>query len=119
MTEKFYPVNKRQYELFKKECQKWQKFFGLLDWKIEFVFEPTDCLADIHWNTEGKNATVRLSTKWNLPPVDNGIRQTAFHEICEVLLAPLSDFGYLGANRHPVNTEVHSIIRRLENTVFK
>lgn len=116
----------KDFELFKKNVNHWVKFFGLNNWKIYLVHEDTqkelDAGAWCSWNVEGRAATIGLSIDWgnHTIPTPYEIKRMAFHEVCEMMLAPMND---LAASRlwdqYSYDSEKHNVIRILENTVWK
>lgn len=115
-------TTKQHFELFKKECQKWIEFFGLKDWDVWCVHENVEGnLGSIVYDLLDKQATINLATDWGMTkPTTLEIRKTAFHEVCELLLARLGIYGKARFIKEVDFTEAtHDIIRRLENSVFK
>ncbi len=113
-----------QFKMFQEECLKWQEFFGLTEWKLYFDHCKLDDLCgQVHYNVVGCVATISMTTEWNKLGLcdDFSIRQTAFHEICEILLARLEQMvgQRYDLNELEIREESHRIIRRLENSVFK
>jgi hypothetical protein len=116
-------TTKEEFELFKSECQKWLKYFGLMDWKVDFSHEPLkdDEFAVVKSNgLEDKYAIIALNTKCD--ETDRkylNIEKTAFHEVMELFLYPLY---YIGTCRYAQPEEFtaanHAIIRTLENVVY-
>ena len=109
----------KDFELFKKECKKWIKFFGLKEWRVEYILgcDSSD-RAQVRFNNEGRTAYIYLTDELDLNNYQ--IRESAFHEVCELLLA--DPYHYLVINnvdKELINTMTHTIIRRLENSVFK
>ena len=116
-------TTKKDFELFKKEFLKWINFFGLLNWRLFFYHEKTDedSFAIITCETENRVAGVTLNKIF--PAEDyfpENIKMVAFHEVCELLLSDISDLAKSRfINETDIDTEIHRIIRTLENTVFK
>lgn len=123
------PINKTtkvHFELFKKECEFWINYFGLKGWRVEYFHRKLDdARAECGWSVSGRIATISLSTEWmevdGTIITEERIRVSAFHEVCELLLAR---FTMMAKNRianhdDSVNEESHNIIRILENTIFK
>ena len=119
-------TTKRQFELFKKECQKWIKFFGLSEWDVYHSYEHMDNAATCASKNMDSLAVFALTTdlgKDILPEfgTDRNIRKMAFHEVCELMFAR---YDLLATRRFDVTEEMltqerHQIIARLENSVFK
>ena len=117
-------TNKKHFDLFKKECDKWLNFFSMKQWRIFYEHKDYEhvngygCYSVEH---EGKIATIGLCINWgDTEPKNQYIKRTAFHEVCELLLSPLnwlakSRFGVL---EEDLNERRHEIIRVLENKIF-
>lgn len=115
-------TTKQDFKLFQKECLKWIKKFGLLDWHVEFFHEDwSESRGDCKWDGVGMIASINLNPNWRNTKVSNtAIKRCAFHEVGHLLLGKI----HLLANRrysvteNLVDSEVHSVIRRLENLFF-
>jgi len=117
---KKYKTSKKDFKLFKKECNKWINFFSLTDWEMFFEHRDIEgARANAVYNNEGRVATLSLATDFGDMITDDEIRRVAFHEVCEILLG---DMGIMIKHYFSYNmatTEIHRVIRRLENSVFK
>lgn len=117
-------VSKRQFSIFQKEVERWLSEFGLRNqWNVLISNEKMDgdvagrCL----WKYSAKIARIILNTE--LPDGDfddSAIRRTAFHEVCELLLAEVT---YLSKQRFDImeaeiDRAAHAVIRNLEHVVF-
>jgi len=112
-------TTKKDFEIFKKEFLKWFNVFGLKDWKIYFFHDQIDetSYANITYNVAGRVATVRFNLEHN--GRYNNIKETAFHEVCELLLGKLvavAEYRYVTENE--ITEATHDIIRRLEKVIF-
>jgi len=115
-----YKTTKKNFAEFKKECEYWIEYFGLSDWQIHFDHcEVKDGRASCWADIIGKLCTIELSTEWNASPVKWEIKKVAFHEICELLINQLGVLAKWGHSIDIVNEQLHYVIRRLENTIFK
>ena len=121
---KQYKTTKKDFEIFKAECRKWVGYFGLLDWEFSFChrFSGNDdtVRGSCYASHAGRVATLYFAPKWDYKPDESEIRRVAFHEVCEVLTAPLC---VMAESRYVMPDEVeaanHYIIRVLENTIFE
>lgn len=114
-------TSKKDFELFKKECAKWLKYFGMTDWKAYYSHEYVNggfacCKVE---GIEGRNVVFCLSTDvGNRKDLD--IPMTAFHEVWELILWPME---YIGTCRYTQPEEIrvarHAVIRMMENTVYQ
>ena len=123
-------TTQKHFEMFKKEFLRWVDRYGLTGWKLDFEHgmsnynssngnEDRDGGANawlkIH-SVTGRLATVGLSEE-----VDDvkDIKQYAFHEASELLLARLC---FIAEARYCQQSEIeeerHNLIRILENVLF-
>ena len=111
-----------EFELFRSECLRWLKFFGLTDWGVHFVHEPLeDNYAEVRvCGLSDRTAVIAFSSECEEDARQHmDIKRTAFHEVWELFLHPLC---YIGQCRYVQPKEfeyaVHAIIRTMENTVW-
>jgi len=115
-----YKTTKKDFEIFKKEAEKWIEYFGLINYEVFYSHAADENGTAFAWtNQDGRNCTIGLAFDWDEKPKANELKRSAFHEICEVMISPLSDITTKLYNRDFVAGKVHDIIRRLENTIFK
>lgn len=118
-------TTKKQFSLFKKEALLWLEIFGLEKiWtvKISLVKVDGDIAGQCWWKYSGKIARIVLNTE--LPEDDyddESIRRTAFHEVCELLLAETSSIAQARFNvcEEDHKRATHCVIRVLETVLFK
>jgi len=118
-------VSKKHYGIFRKECIKWVRFFGLKEWNISAVrradkdFEEgalAKCMADY----QGRIAELIIDPDWGNETVTKHLLEVcAFHEVCELLFAKFAKLAEVYYSKEIVAEEVHVIIRKLENSLFK
>jgi len=116
-------TTKKDFKIFRRECKKWIKRFGLTGWEFNFIHQDKKgakayCLPPIR--IEDRNFTLGLSVNYdhvNFTVKD--IKKSAFHETCEALL---HRFHYLADARYctgeDLREEKHNIIRILESVIF-
>jgi len=116
-----YKTTNKQFVQFKKECNRWIKFWGLTEWSVVFFHEKIndDCYADCTWNVEGRVASIRLNKE-----IDGMVlfdpKKTAFHEVCELLLCELDGLARdRFISKSHISIAFHAVIRRLENCVYE
>ena len=111
-------LTKTDFETFKKECEKWIKVFGLLDWDVKYQFAEMEgtagrCIA----NYVGCNATIVFSPEFitgELTDKRSHIKETALHEVLELLLYPLTSLtGERTFDDGEVTHQTHRVIQRL------
>lgn len=113
-------TTKKDFELFKKECLKWIKIFGL--YSYETSFEHDVCVkgsvASCEMNINARWANLGLAKKPSISSKES-IKLSAFHEVMEVFIGrlrvcALSRF----VNEDEIEEANHEIIRTLENVVY-
>ena len=118
-------LSKKDFKKFVKYCEYWKKALNLLNWKIYYSFSSIEHLAQVEINYSGRNATITLSTVWEMPGntlinIEEELERTALHEILELLLSPLE---YLASDRkwdaEEYRRNMHEIIRVFENILEK
>ena len=114
-------LSKKNFEFFEEEGRRWLKFFGIYQWDCRFFFEKNDeALARVEWNTSEGIAVFYLAKSWGKDKVcKKTISQSAFHEVCELLLNELNDMARGSARDVHVEEAIHRVIRGLENTIFE
>ncbi len=114
-------TTKADFELFCKECYEWVKYFNLEEYEVVFKHSKIDgAYADTWTDAQSHQAVIRLNIAWPEAPTELTIRQTAFHEVIELLLGRIR---CIAENRYiqqrEIDDAVHGIIMRLQNTVFR
>ena len=117
-------LNDEHYKIFENECLKWVKFFHLYDWKLIYHMETLGdlALAEIRFDTEHKSAIIVLNQEWeDFEFSIEQLKRSAFHEVSELLLTDVRAMLDLRCRNKDelINTEVHRVIRRLENSIFE
>jgi len=114
-----YKTTKKDFQEFKKECEYWIKYFRISGWEIHFIHSSDpDGRACCFWDEPGRISTISLNLSWSMTPVKNEIKRTAFHEVCELLLARLQNQAMEIKAKLYVSETAHEIIRVLENSIF-
>jgi len=114
--------NNPKFDLFKKECRKWQKEFGLFNWDIGLAYCKLDAsiAAQTQANWEAKTSLLTLNSD-NIEKVTlKQIKQYALHEILETMLTGL--YHLAESRNHSTqntNAEMHNIIRIFEKVLLK
>ena len=115
-------TSKKDYELFKSECRKWQPILNLNDWYIDFehdlILEKCEACANMDLNA--KAATLILSTEWVGVVNDRTVKMAAFHEMCEVFLCQIQMLANERFNVSPeqIVEATHSVIQVLMNVLY-
>ncbi|MHC4417213.1 MAG: hypothetical protein ACYSU6_01360 [Planctomycetota bacterium] len=119
---KKYTTNRKHFKIFKEEAEYWIKRLGITDWEISFEHQDfEDRVAGISWNYKQRWAVLYLSKDFGtIEPTDYEIRNSAYHEVKEVMLAPLrciSSWRYIQPDQ--IETEIHAVIKRMINCYFE
>lgn len=115
-------LTKEDFENFKGFVVQWMNFFGLHNWEVGFSFkEDPETFAYIEYNILDRTIMVCLSSDWGSVSVtDVKLDKTAFHEVCEILFVELRHLaGERFISPDEITKEIHSVIRTLENTIWK
>ena len=119
-------TTKKDFELFKSECEKWIEFFGLKGWQISFSYEKlSKGKAECTYNIVNRSVLLSFNKQWNTESENDkitpeNIKRDAFHEVSEMLLCKLRNLAeYRFTTQYEIDEAVHEIIRTLENVVFK
>ena len=116
-----YKTTKKDFEVFQKECEKWIEYFGLKGWFIFFQHHELNenNMAELSFHTGTRNAGIHFNASREKKPSLSEIRETAFHEACELLLAPMSDLIFEKYLQEETQGVCHQVIAALRNTIFK
>ena len=119
MTE--YKTTDEHFEIFRDEVAAHCSNLGLTDWHLEVFHKDTNgSRASCITSLEDMVANITLDPTWDVEPTEQSLRETAFHESCELLLAPLH---HLSHRRTVTDWEIesarHAIINRLHNAFFE
>lgn len=121
--EKEFTIDGEMFETFKEEVDYWIRYFGLMEWELHVTNENEDgldALGTCWGDTVNRIAGINLNEIWNEKPTDIRIRQIAFHQVMELLLVEIKVAAYeRDTSEEDIIGATHTIIRRLENTIFK
>jgi hypothetical protein len=118
-----YKTSKEDFELYKQECIRWLDIFGMKSWYIDFshelLFDGHEACANVDLNARSANLT--LSEEWGSVVNDETVKLAAFHEVCEVFLAPLVGCAYdrFNLSMESIAENTHVIIQTLMNTMYR
>jgi len=121
-NDKYLKTTEIDFDIFKDECEKWIKIFGLSGWYVSYRHEPMDKTysANICYCFSSRTATIKLNTfRLEHECTELSLRKSAFHEVCELFLGKitcLAESRYLSAGQ--IEEETHNIIRTLEREFF-
>ena len=113
-------MNKRDFKLFLDETQYWVNRFGLQDYEIRVATTDDEGVrgtCTTYANNEDRIADICVSAQWEKPE-HRDLCRVAFHESCELLMREFFNVCAPVVAGPLVRTELHRLIRRLENSVF-
>ena len=109
-------TTKKDFALFKQECEKWLRVLQLTDWDVIYhhgkVADKDPAAFSAGY---AMNVAITFGRSWNIRVTRKEIKKSAFHEVGEILLAQLN---IIGRSRYIVSEgefgrESHAIINRL------
>lgn len=117
-------TTKRHFEIFKRECEKWIKIFGLVDWEVWYEHKKLkheNWLAQHASNVVGRNIWYALNTEWDqaVPLTEHEIKASAFHEVFESRMANLRAIAKeRSLNDDELDEEIHAIVKLIQNVLW-
>ena len=107
------------FTMFKDECARWIKFFGLYNWRVHYIHQNSpDCTAYIYYPSEIEDRTVTIGLCVDVDE-DAEILRCAFHEVIHLLLYRLTyAAGCRFVQPEEISDAEHELIRIMENTIF-
>lgn len=116
-------ITEEEFKKFKEVVYKWANIMGLRSWKLDVTLEEVDedAYAFANFSAADKHVVITLNSKLSEYSYQmRDFEMTAFHEVMEVFLYPLvaaatNRFSTMDA----IVTANHTIIRTLENTLYK
>jgi len=117
-------LKKTEIEYFKRCAKYWYNYFHMTNWclQVECLNLEEPAFAMFQGSIPDMHGVITLNQSWPIHMISNlELDRVAFHEVCEMLIYPLTVISEQRFNVIPegITREVHSIIRVLENTVFK
>jgi len=121
---KEYELTENDFNMFKEEFKYWIIKFGLIGWELHFVFandnDEYSARGRLVNDHTSRIALIFLNKIFEgTEPTEVSVRQTAYHEACELLLSKLK---FLIESRNisdnEVEEETHNVIRVMENCFF-
>ena len=113
-------TTKKDFELFKKECEKWIEIIGLKDWHIWYEHGGTDegNIAEFITDSAGRACSIWFADEISGDKTDYDVKSTAFHEIIEIYMIDLRNMALESCSRERVDSATHRVVRMLENVLF-
>jgi len=116
----------KQFLIFKKECERWIKVFGLYGFRFYFTHEnygdgdeDTQAYCIMPDQHQDRTFTLGLPKKLNGKTSTSEIKENAFHEVMESFLYRIKNIARCRyVQREEIDDEIHNIIMTLEKVVF-
>ena len=113
----------KKFLIFKKECERLIKEFGLFDWNVKIVCEDHidgGNSAKIETDSGTATTTIYFGIKEHKNLPDKESINSARHEICHLLLGKVSDAAYKRfITREELYKEEEALVARLLKIIFK
>lgn len=116
-------TNTKDFVLFVKSCKEWLLKFGVTEWRIDYEHDDLPNNATRGWvnfSVTGRWAVIGLAKNWGDEDEVTiaRIKETAFHEVQELILSRLAVSPFdRSVDEERITEEVHIVIRRWENFV--
>lgn len=114
-------TTKVHFRYFDHQVKHWIAFFRL-NWKVftgHTEFAHTN-LAETICEGPARSATIFLNKNWHETDVtEQELDETAFHEVCEVLLDRLDSMARISCTDEKVNEARHEVIQILTQAIFE
>lgn len=112
-------MKKDRFDLFKRECDKWIKYYGLNNWHVKYEEMDDDINSGLcSFDLQNRMAVISLNTNKAEENVNPSL--IAFHEVTELFFARIR---YLATERYiqpdEIDDALHECIRTLENCLWK
>lgn len=112
-------LTQKHFEIFKKECLKYQDIFELHNWDLHFRWQNSDTdRASCHNKVSGYISTLFLSRNWEghgQKITDDDIKEVAKHEMIHVLLERVTASGrYRYVSENEMEEAEEELVRKLE-----
>lgn len=121
MPPKHFLTSPEDFDLFIRSVRYWCAFFGLKSYELHFRHDDKHqgTVATLEAESGARNAVFTLKKNWPYPTNSDEIQKCAFHEVCELMLHELREA--VDDRKHIRDTDdlVHTVIRQLENSVFR
>jgi len=118
---KEYKITKPVFKQFVKYVRYYANTWGLSDWELEVEIgkEKTDNRATCYSGLEDKFCKITIDPMWDVEPTDKLIKSCAFHEVLELLVAPMDVLMKERFITLPqINEARHTVIMRLQNLLL-
>jgi len=113
-------TTKKDFQMFKKECQKWIDILGLKDWHFWYEHKECDenCIAQYLEDPSARACTIYFATELHDKLTVHDVKSSAFHEIMELYMNDLRLLARTGNSYERVDEATHRVVRMLENVLF-
>ena len=109
-------TTKRHFKLFKGEIKKLLRIYGLISWEVIYEHDSIDqrTIATTAPELTSRIVVFTLNTRFEGEITDKELKETAFHEVLELLFTPIEDM-VCTCKKDEAREEVHKIIQTMIN----
>jgi len=114
-------TTKKDFELFRREVERWLEIYGLKGWSVEILHKTyvENSSASLFYRVGARDAEYYLSKDFGKDKTELGVRLAAFHEVTHHLLGKLIHVAVERSHDEDmINAEEHEVIKTLQNTLF-
>ena len=113
-------TTKKDFEAFKKECEKWYDKLRLEEWDLVYYHEDlkqSNAVAKINIVLVGKSAAIIFNKVIN-NSIAFKFEEAAKHEVIHLLLANISELGWSRfTTEDEIRTAEEALVRKLEKII--
>ena len=130
MSDERREVTDAEFERFSDACRYWIEYYGLIDWNVSIFKrsltddepEVSQTMANVSANDDSREVIISFTDEyWSYALTPKGIEETAYHEVCEILMMELwfAAISRFDTSYDDMVAASHGVIHRLTNTTFK
>lgn len=119
-----YLLEEKHFQIFQNEAQALLAKLGITDWSIAWTFEECEDgnHAECRVNRAARHCIFALSRVWWKEPTECAIKDSAQHEVLELLLDDMEQIFWLESlseddKHHAIARARHAIIHRLQQVL--
>lgn len=121
-----YLLEEKHFQWFREEAEALLERLGITDWSVEWVLDECEDgnHAECRVNRAARRCILALSTVWYSEPTEDAVRESARHEVLELLLDDMEQIFWLESlseddKHHAISRARHAIIHRLEKLLHE
>ena len=121
MKKKTYKTTKADFEYFKRHCEWWVKYLSLFEYRYDYRHMKLKSSIAV-WEVAYQNRWCAITLNTDMGDFEitrEELAKAAFHEVFESSLAERLTMAAYTGNNLTVEQESHTIVRRMEHTLFQ